>query len=168
MTRPRLKYIRSGTSVRPFSVVLPIELADLVLVQQQLAPAPGVVVDVAAMAVRVDVDVVQPHLALLDAGVAVAQVGLALADALHLGAEQRDAGLEGLEHVVVVQRLAVVGDELVRRPAVASRARWRGGGVRALTGPPPAGAARSAASRTACTRLPGSATPRPAMSNAVP
>ena len=36
------------------------------------------------------------------------------ADRLHLGAEQRDAGLEGLEQVVVVMRLAVVGDDLLR------------------------------------------------------
>ena len=76
-----------------------------------------IVIDIAAMAVGIDVDVEQPHLALLDARKAVAQVGLALADPLDLGAEQRDAGLEGFEDVVVVKRLAVVGDRLYPAPS---------------------------------------------------
>ncbi len=66
------------------------------------------------MAVGVDVDVVDPHLSRFDAGEAVAQVDVAFANRLHLGPEQRDPGLEGFEDVVVVERLPVLGDVLLR------------------------------------------------------
>jgi hypothetical protein len=116
------------------------QLPDLVLVQQQPALPPGVVIHVPAVRVGVDVHVVQPHLAPLHLGVAVAQVRPPLADALHLGAEQRDAGLERLEDVVIVKRLAVVGNH-------------RLGGIVRLGHHARAPASR-AASRTAATRLP--------------
>jgi hypothetical protein len=60
--------------------------------------------------------------------------------------------------VVVVQRLPVLGDE---RLALVLRAIGRRGGASTRT-------ASSAASTTAAIRLAGSATPLPAMSNAVP
>jgi hypothetical protein len=117
------------------------QLADFVLVQQELPPALWIVVDVPPVRVGIDMDVVQPHIALLDARKGVSQVGAPLPDALDFGAEERDAGLEGLEHVVVVQGLAVVGDQrvfgLILRP-------WRHRRA----------PARRAASRTAATRLP--------------
>src|SRR5712692_200622 len=86
------------------------ELPDFVAVQQQLAAAQRLVLGVAAMAVRADVHVVDEHFAVLDAGEAVAQVHAALADRLHLGPEQNQPGLERLEEMVVVRRLAVLGD----------------------------------------------------------
>ena len=52
-------------------------------------------------------------------GVAVAQVDAAFADRLHLGAEQRHSRFPFIEDVVVVQRLAVVRDDLLRFLALA-------------------------------------------------
>src|SRR5262249_38642200 len=69
---------------------LPDQFPDLLAVQQQLAPPRGVVIAVAAIAVRVDVNVVDPHLAVLDAREAVAQVRPAFADRLDLRTQQRD------------------------------------------------------------------------------
>jgi hypothetical protein len=63
-----------------------------------------------AVAVRADVDVEQPDLALVEPRIAVAQVYATFADGLHLRAEQRDTGLPRVEDVVVVQRLPVLGD----------------------------------------------------------
>src|SRR5688572_7551793 len=79
-------------------------------VEQQLSLAHLGVLRVSAMAVRADVDVHHPHLAVLDARVAVAQVDPALADRLDLGAQQRDAALPRFEHVIVVARFAVLGN----------------------------------------------------------
>src|SRR5262245_4016888 len=66
------------------------------------------------MAVRADVHVEQPDLAILDARIAVAQVDAAFANRLDLGAEQRDPDLPCLEDVIVVTRLAVFCDYPMR------------------------------------------------------
>src|SRR6516162_8249382 len=92
------------------------ELADLLAVQQQLAPADRLVVGVAAMAVGTDVDVVEKYLAVLDAREAVAKVDATFANRLDLGPQEGDAGFECVEHVVVVERLAVFGDRLLLAP----------------------------------------------------
>jgi hypothetical protein len=97
------------------------QFSNLLAVQQQLAPPCRVVVRVATMAVRVDVDVVQPDFAAFHAREAVAEVHGAFADGLHLGADEHDARLERLEDVVVVKRLPVLGDVLLRRLALALR-----------------------------------------------
>src|SRR5215510_9173065 len=68
----------------------------------------------AAMAIWTDVDVEHPHLAVVDARVAVAEVDPPFADRLHLGAEQRHASFPGVEDVVVVAGLAVFRDCLER------------------------------------------------------
>src|SRR4029453_11300819 len=79
----------------------------------------------------------------------------------------RDAGLERFEDVIVVKRLAVVGNRLAGLFLVLGL-----GLLRAHACPPKREARRwdaiSAASLTAAIMLPGSATPLPAMSNAVP
>src|SRR5204863_3192085 len=122
-------------------------------------------------AVRADVDVVEEHLPVLDAREAVAQVDPSLADRLHLGAEQHQTRLEGLEEMEIVVRLPVLGDIGLRlfaigffrhdrRPAKAGPYRSR---------PAKAGPYRCrasfAASNTAAIMLSGSARPLPAMSN---
>ena len=162
LTRPFLKYMRSGTSVMPRSIVLPISLRISWRVQQQLARPHRRVVGVAAMAVGLDVHVVDEDFAVLHLRVAVAQVHAPFADRLHFGAEQRDAGLERLEDVVVVERLPVLGDVLLG----ASRSVFSAMCTRNLTRA--AARASLAASSTACTMLSGSAMSLPAMSNAVP
>ena len=87
-------------------------------------------VGVPAVAVRLDVHVVHEDFPVLHLRVAVAQIHAPLANRLHLGAEQRDAGLERLEHVVVVERLAVLGDVLLRGFALGffgvSHVSWQG------------------------------------------
>src|SRR5262245_37930263 len=68
------------------------------------------------MAVRIDVHVVEPHLALLHPREAVAKIRPPLANPLHLGPEQRDPRLEGSEDVIVEERLPVLGDERLLVP----------------------------------------------------
>ena len=132
--------------------------------QQQLPAAQRLVFGIPAMAVRADVHVVDEHLAVFDAGKAVAEVDAALADRLHLGAEQHDTGLERLEEVIVVPRLAVLGDVRLGFLPLGFRGHWMTQSSQRY--------ARSrdsfAASNTAAIILSGSATPWPAMSNAVP
>src|SRR5437773_3462764 len=144
----------------PFLDGLADQLADLVAMQQQLPAPQRLVLRIPAMAVRADVHVVDEHLAVFDAGEAVAQVHTAFADRFYLGAEEHDAGLEGFEQMVVVGRLAVLGDVRLRflalRPVGHKRRYLR-----------PC-CASLAASSTAAIMLPASAPPLPAMSNAVP
>ena len=90
------------------------QLADFVLVQQQLARAHRRMIGVPAVAVRLNVHVVHEDFPILHLRVAVAQVHTTLPDRFHLGAKQRDAGLERLDDVVVVVRLAVLRDVLLR------------------------------------------------------
>src|SRR5258706_13405954 len=61
------------------------QLADLLAVQQQLAPAQRLVIRVAAVAVRADIDVVEIDLAVLQAREAVARVDAAFTDGLTFG-----------------------------------------------------------------------------------
>ena len=90
-------------------------------------------------------------------------MALPLADPLHFGAEQGDAGLEGFEDVIVVESLAIVGNQrLVVVFLVGGRFSFFAIVSAALID------AICAASFTAAIMLPGSALPWPAMSNAVP
>jgi hypothetical protein len=56
------------------------------------------------------VDVVEPQLAVAQVGVAVLQRGARGAQRLDLGALQHDAGLELVEQLEAIRRLAVAGD----------------------------------------------------------
>src|SRR4051812_28151899 len=91
---------------------LPDELRDLGAVQQQLARATRLVVGPRALVVLRDVRVVQPHLAVADAGVGVDERGPPGAQRLDLGAGQDQAGLEQVLEVVVVPGLLVLRDQL--------------------------------------------------------
>ncbi len=93
------------------------ELPNLMGVQQQLARPKRLVVRVSAMAVRLDMDVVDEYLAVLDPRETVTQVGAALANGLHFGASKDQPGLERFENVVVVKRLPIFGNVLLRRLA---------------------------------------------------
>src|SRR5262245_42641931 len=97
-------------------------LANLIAMQQQL-PLPQLTVGGrAAMTIRTDVDVEHPHLAVVDPRVAVAEVDPPLADRLHLRAKQRHARFPGVEDVIVVAGLAVLGDRSLRFLAIGLRA----------------------------------------------
>src|SRR6185312_2871070 len=86
------------------------ELLDLVLVRQQLAVARGLVVGAVALLVRLDRRTHEPQLAPALLRVGLAQRDLAGTQGLDLRPCQRDAGLEALEDVVLVPRLAVARD----------------------------------------------------------
>src|SRR5215207_7074963 len=151
------------------------QLADLLPVQEQLPLPGGLVVGIPAVTVRADVHVVDEHLAVFEACEAVAQVHAAFADRLYLGALEHDTRLECFEDVVVVQRLPVLGHHAfgllalgLGRRHVASVPERLARTQASAGGPARRCRARSAASSTACTMLPASATPRPAMSKAVP
>src|SRR5262249_3704852 len=75
-------------------------------------PGPGRVVRlVPAVAVLADVRAEQEGFSLLEFAVGVAQIHATFTDGFHFGAKQHHAGLERLEEVIVVSRLAIVGDE---------------------------------------------------------
>jgi hypothetical protein len=59
-----------------------------------------------------DVGVDQPQFAVVHRGIGVRQAGAALAQRLDLAADQHEAGLEGVEDLVVEARPAVVRDHL--------------------------------------------------------
>src|ERR1700728_541110 len=81
------------------------EFVDLALMQQQLArPFRRVIGAVGLQVCRV-VGVDQPELAAAGVGVGLRDRRLALAQRLHLGAGQRDAGLHGLVDEVIEARL---------------------------------------------------------------
>src|SRR3954468_16925223 len=92
---------------------------DLALVHEQLARALGLMVLARRRPVGRDVDVVQPHLAVLDRGVAVLELRLAAAEGLDLGAREHEAGLPLVHQVVAVARLAIGGDVGHRRSTLA-------------------------------------------------
>src|SRR5262245_5977641 len=120
------------------------------------------------MTLRADVDVVQVHLAVIDAREAVAEVDPALANGLHLCAEQRDAGFERLDQVVIVVRLTVLGDVRLSQLALGLFLHDARSSFARLASVRRSDDASHAASFTASIMLPASARPLPAMSNAVP
>ena len=83
---------------------------DLAPVHEQLARALGLVVLARGGRVGRDVDVVQPHLAVLDRGVAVLEHRLALAQGLDLGPGEHDPALPPVEQVVAERGWAIGGD----------------------------------------------------------
>src|SRR5215217_7125764 len=97
---------------QPALLDLADQFVDLGAVHEHLALAARGVVGPGALHVLGDVDVLQPHLAVVDRREPVDQRGAAGTQALHLGAGQREADLVGVEDRVVVPRLLVLGDEL--------------------------------------------------------
>src|SRR5690606_26609636 len=91
---------------------LGLQLVDLLAVQQQLPLAPRAVVGPGALAVLRYVDVVQPPLVVGQLDEAVHQRRPALTQRLHLGTREDQAGLVGVDDVVVVPRLLVLRDQL--------------------------------------------------------
>src|SRR4051812_34791841 len=116
---------REGNDGQALLRHLPVELGDLVAVQQQLALAPRGVVGPGALGVLGDVHRVEPGLAALDVHEAVDEGRATLAQRLHLGAREHQAGLVGVLDVVVVARLLVLRDELaplfLRHPTIVAR-----------------------------------------------
>ena len=91
------------------------QLQDLPLAQQQLAVAVRGVVHEVAVAVGGDPAADQEELAAAEVHVGVGEVEPALADGLHLGADERHPRLGPLEDLVVEQRLAVRGEGALAR-----------------------------------------------------
>src|SRR5690606_18398593 len=84
---------------------------DLLAVEEELPRPLGLVTELARRGVGADVRVPQPRLAALEARVGVLQVRPPGAQRLDLAARQHEAGLERLDDLVVVPRLAVDGDD---------------------------------------------------------
>src|SRR4051794_16873039 len=103
---------RQGHPRDPLLGPPPLDLVDLLAVEQQLALAPGRVVGPGALGVLRDVHVVQPRLTAVDVHEPVDQRGPPLAQRLHLGALEDEARLVGVLDGVVVPRLAVLRDDL--------------------------------------------------------
>src|SRR5674476_654042 len=106
------------------------ELGDLLLVQEQLAPATRRVVVPGPLGVLGDVHALEPDLPVTHGRETVKQRRPARAQRLDLGAAQHHAGLEGLFDQIVVVRLAIARHHLLalllghrRHPLVRSRVR---------------------------------------------
>src|SRR5690348_1147181 len=99
--------------------------------QQQLASAIGFGGGVAGVFVAADVAVEEEGLAIANQAVAILELRLAGAQGFDLAAEQGHSGFEALENLVVMARLAVLGNDffpgehgipMVRPPVPASGA----------------------------------------------
>ena len=94
--------------------------------QEELPVALGLVVLDPGLVVGVDVRADEPGLTLADVRVGLLEADLALPERLDLAPGQHDARLEALEEVVVVPRLAVLGDRfLACHKAIVGSARGR-------------------------------------------
>ena len=91
---------------------LGVEAVDLAPLEQQLAVAIGDVVRDVALGVLGDRGADEPHLAVAHVGERLAELDVARAQRLHLGAAEHDPRLDALEQLVVVPRAAVLGDQL--------------------------------------------------------
>ena len=89
-----------------------MHLVDLALVQQQLARAFRLMVEAVAVAELGDVGVDQPDLIAAHLRIGFRDRSFAEAQRLHLGAGERDAGLEHLLDRIVEPRAPVLGDHL--------------------------------------------------------
>jgi hypothetical protein len=85
-----------------------VEASDFFLVDEEASEAFGFVVLAVAFFVGGDVELVDPHLAIFDAGKGFVEAGLAGAEGFDFGALELDAGFEGFEDGVVAAGLAVV------------------------------------------------------------
>ena len=86
------------------------ELLDFGAVEQELPLSLRRVVMDVAMGILVDVRVMEPDLVILHAGEGVGDLTASLAQGLDLGSVQDNAGLEGVEDMVVAARLRVGED----------------------------------------------------------
>ena len=86
---------------------------QLLFMQQQFAGAGGVGDEMGGCGVqRYDLAAQQPGLATLDQHIGVPEVGLAHAQAFDFPARQHDAGLEGLQQLVIEAGALVAGDNI--------------------------------------------------------
>ena len=90
---------------------------------EQLAEAARLVIQHVRMAIFGNIAADQPELAVLDPAVGLGQRYLAVAQTLHLAANQHDTALDRIKHRVIVPRLAILRD----RPLIL--ARLLGGGA---------------------------------------
>ena len=111
--------------VWPFCATARSQLRDLGAMEQQLAAPDWLQVPAVALLVGRNVELQHPRLAVLDRGVGLGQARLAVPQALHLGAGQHQARLDGLEDEVVVARPAILRDDTVGR--VGFTRPWVGG-----------------------------------------
>jgi hypothetical protein len=88
------------------------QLLDLAPVKEELAGADGVMIVAVALLVRSDVHAFEKYLTVLYPGVGFADRGLSVPEGLHLGPREHDAGLPGLEYMVVMGCLGVAGNRL--------------------------------------------------------
>src|SRR5215210_7361464 len=107
-----------------------VQRIDLAAVQEELARAGRVVVRAVALVVHGDLRADEPRLAVADLCERLGERRAPVAQRLHLGARERDAGLDAVEEDVVVARTAVVDDQLValllRHPVDGSQGASRG------------------------------------------
>ena len=102
------------------------ELLDLLPMHEELAHLLRLMLGVARFRIRLDVEVVQPHLALLDFREGIPHIRESRADGFHLGALQHDASLVPCEDVKIAQRLAVDRNVATRAHASMLTARMPG------------------------------------------
>src|SRR6185437_5238089 len=107
-----------GNEGQAFFARFAFDALDLRLVEQQAPRAVGLVGGVTGVLVGADVAIQQHGLAVAKQRVAVFELGLAVAQRLHLAPGQRDARFPMLQDVVIVPRLPIFGNILVLGNAV--------------------------------------------------
>ena len=109
LCQPVLVYVHLERHDRQaFERRLPDELADLLLMQQQLAVTKRVSIKAIALLVRADIHTVKHHLTVLDARVTLFDADLALTDGLNFRSRKDDARLVGLLDKIIVVSFFIV------------------------------------------------------------
>src|SRR4029453_7460343 len=80
------------------------------LMEEQATNPLGLMLFMARLVVRLNIDVVEPGLPILDPGKRVVDIAMACANRLYLGSLELDACLELVEDVIIPQRFAVDGN----------------------------------------------------------
>jgi hypothetical protein len=89
------------------------QLADLLSVHEQLARARRLMVEAVPLLVRRDVQIEQEHFAVVQNPVTIGEVCLSVAERLHLGPREHDAGLPRIDDLIVVTGALVSGNDLM-------------------------------------------------------
>ena len=109
----RIEIDAEGNEREALLLRLADKLGDLFLMEEQFACPEGLVVHDVPVAVGIDVAVVQEHLSVVHAGIAVPQIHEAVTEGFDLRSAQKNPGFEPVLDVIVVERLPVGSDDFL-------------------------------------------------------
>ena len=113
----------------PFDRLETKKFPDLTFVEKKFPSGLGDVVEEVPEIIFVDMGVVEERFIILDAGEGVSDLAFASAQSFDLSAFEDDAGLEGLEDMIIVASLAI-GENLFHRLEQIGGSLWSAPGIR--------------------------------------